>query len=235
MSVFVAEFIGTLLLILIGNGVVAGALLRGSKAANPGWFTICFTWGLAVTLAIYAAGAVSGAHLNPAVTLAFALHGDFAWGQVAGYILAQLGGAFTGAVLVWLHYLPHWRGTDDAAAKRAAFCTAPAIRNPLLNFLSELLATTVLVLGLFFIGSGRFTEGLQPIVVGLLIMAIGLGLGGTTGFAINPARDLGPRLAHAILPISGKADSDWRYAWVPVAGPIAGGALAVWLYQFLVG
>jgi glycerol uptake facilitator protein len=231
MNVFLAEFTGTLLLVLLGNGVVAGALLRGTKAENPGWFTICFAWGLAVTLAIYAVGRISGAHINPAVTVAFALHGDFAWSRVAGYIAAQFAGAFAGSVLVWLHYLPHWRATDDAAAKRAVFCTAPAARLPLLNFLSEVLATIVLILGLLLIGANRFTEGLQPIVVGLLVMAIGLGLGGTTGFAINPARDLGPRLAHALLPIHGKTHSDWPYAWIPVAGPLAGAALAVWIHH----
>lgn len=233
MNIYLAEFFGTLLLILIGNGVVAGALLRGSKAENPGWFTICFTWGLAVTLAIYAVGQISGAHLNPAVTLAFAWKGDFPASQVLGYIAAQMGGAFVGAVLVWVHYLPHWRGTPDAAAKRAAFCTAPAIRNRVTNFLSEAVATCVLILGLLFIGTTKFADGFSPIVVGLLIMAIGLGLGGPTGFAINPARDLGPRIAHALLPIHGKANSDWGYAWIPVAGPIAGSALAVWIYSIL--
>ncbi len=233
MHVYVAEFFGTLLVILLGNGIVAGALLRGSKAENPGWFTICFTWGLAVTLAIYAVGTISGAHLNPAVTIAFAIKGDFAMAQVGGYLAAQVGGAFAGAILVWLHYLPHWRSTPDGAAKRAAFCTAPAVRNPVTNFLSEVLASTVLVLGLLFLGTNEFTQGLSPIVVGLLIMAIGLGLGGTTGFAINPARDLGPRLAHALLPISGKTDSAWRYAWIPVVGPIVGGALAVGIYGML--
>jgi glycerol uptake facilitator protein len=233
MNVYLAEFFGTLMVILIGDGIVAGALLRNSKSENPGWLTICFTWGLAVTLAIYAVGAISGAHLNPAVTVAFALKGDFPMSRVGGYIGAQLAGAFTGAVLVWLHYLPHWRGTHDAAAKRAVFCTAPAIRNVWTNFLSELLATCVLVLGLLFMGTHEFAQGLSPIVVGLLIMAIGLGLGGTTGFAINPARDLGPRIAHALLPIHGKASSDWGYAWIPVIGPLAGGALAVWIFGLL--
>lgn len=233
MNAYLAEFFGTLLLILIGNGIVAGALLRGSKAENPGWFTICFTWGLAVTLAIYAVGQISGAHLNPAVTIAFALKGDFPADQVAGYLGAQLAGAFAGAVLVWLHYLPHWRGTPDGTAKRAVFCTVPAIRSSIANLFSEVLATCVLVLGLLFIGTNEFTQGLSPIVVGLLIMAIGLGLGGTTGFAINPARDLGPRIAHAVLPIHGKANSDWGYAWIPVAGPVVGGALAVWIYNLL--
>jgi glycerol uptake facilitator protein len=233
MNPYLAEFFGTLLVILLGNGIVAGALLRGSKSENPGWLTICFTWGLAVTLAIYAVGAFSGAHLNPAVTVAFALKGDFAISSVPGYLAAQLAGAFVGAVLVWLHYLPHWRGTPDGAAKRAVFCTAPAIRNTAANFMSEMLATCVLVLGLLFIGTNEFTQGLSPIVVGLLIMVIGLGLGGTTGFAINPARDLGPRIAHALLPIHGKASSDWGYAWIPVVGPMAGGALAVWIFSLL--
>jgi glycerol uptake facilitator protein len=233
MNIYLAEFFGTLLLVLIGNGVVAGALLKGSKSESPGWLTICFTWGLAVTLGIYAVGSVSGAHLNPAVTLAFAVKGDFDSALAMGYILAQLAGAFVGSLLVWLHYLPHWRGTSDPAAKLAVFCTAPAIRAPLLNLLSEILATAVLVLGLLFIGTNEFAQGLNPIVVGLLVMAIGLGLGGTTGFAINPARDLGPRLAHALLPIHGKGASDWAYAWIPVVGPFAGGLLGVGLFSWL--
>jgi glycerol uptake facilitator protein len=150
-----------------------------------------------------------------------------------GYVLAQLAGAFLGAVLVWIHYLPHWGGTLDASTKLAVFCTAPAIRKPLANFVSEAIATGVLVLALLVIGANRFAEGLNPLVVGLLIVSIGLSLGGTTGFAINPARDLAPRLAHFLLPIPGKRDSDWSYAWVPVVGPLAGGALGAWLYNAL--
>jgi glycerol uptake facilitator protein len=231
MTPYVAEFFGTLLLILIGNGVVAGSLLKGSKSENAGWWVICFTWGMAVTLAIYAVGSISDAHLNPAVTIAFAFQGSFPWPDVAGYIVAQVGGAFVGSILVWIHYLPHWRGTADGGAKRAVFCTAPAIRNRWTNVISEVMATALLVLGLLFLGAEEFTQGLKPIVVGILIMVIGLSLGGPTGFAINPARDFGPRLAHAILPIHGKTHSDWGYAWIPIIGPVLGGLLGVFIFQ----
>jgi glycerol uptake facilitator protein len=233
MNPYLAEFLGTMLLILIGEGVVAGVLLKGSKAENAGWLTICITWGLAVTFAIYAVGNFSGAHINPAVTIGLAINGDFEWSMVLGYILAQLAGAFTGAALVWLHYLPHWKGTQDSAAKLAVFSTAPAIRNSLSNLFSEVVATAVLIFGILFIGVNEFTQGLKPLVVGALITTIGLGLGGTTGFAINPARDLGPRIAHAILPIPGKGGSDWGYAWIPVVGPIIGGVLGAVLYGLL--
>jgi glycerol uptake facilitator protein len=233
MNPYLAEFLGTMLLILIGDGVVAGVLLKGSKAENAGWLTICITWGLAVTFAIYAVGNFSGAHINPAVTIGLAINGDFEWSMVLGYILAQLAGAFTGAALVWLHYLPHWKGTQDSAAKLAVFSTAPAIRNSLSNLFSEVVATAVLIFGILFIGVNEFTQGLKPLVVGALITTIGLGLGGTTGFAINPARDLGPRIAHAILPIPGKGGSDWGYAWIPVVGPIIGGVLGAVLYGLL--
>jgi glycerol uptake facilitator protein len=233
MNPYLAEFLGTMLLILIGEGVVAGVLLKGSKAENAGWLTVCITWGLAVTFAIYAVGNFSGAHINPAVTIGLAINGDFEWSMVLGYILAQLAGAFTGAALVWLHYLPHWKGTQDSAAKLAVFSTAPAIRNSLSNLFSEVVATAVLIFGILFIGVNEFTQGLKPLVVGALITTIGLGLGGTTGFAINPARDLGPRIAHAILPIPGKGGSDWGYAWIPVVGPIIGGVLGAVLYGLL--
>lgn len=230
MNPYLAEFFGTFLLILLGEGVVAGVVLKGTKSESAGWFTICVAWGLAVTLAIYAVGNFSGAHLNPAITIALAVKGDFDWSQVPGYCGAQLAGAFTGAVLVWLFYYPHWRNTPDAATKLAVFSTAPAIRNTFSNLLSELIATALLVFAILFIGVNEFTQGLKPIVVGLLIVSIGLSLGGTTGFAINPARDLGPRIAHALLPIPGKGSSDWGYAWIPVLGPLAGGILGVWLY-----
>jgi glycerol uptake facilitator protein len=233
MNPYLAEFLGTMLLILIGEGVVAGVLLKGSKAENAGWLTICITWGLAVTFAIYAVGNFSGAHINPAVTIGLAINGDFEWSMVLGYIIAQLAGAFTGAALVWLHYLPHWKGTQDSATKLAVFSTAPAIRNSLSNLFSEVVATAVLIFGILFIGVNEFTQGLKPLVVGALITTIGLGLGGTTGFAINPARDLGPRIAHAILPIPGKGGSDWGYAWIPVVGPIIGGVLGAVLYGLL--
>lgn len=231
MNAFVAEFFGTMLLIVLGNGVVGGVVLKGTKSENAGWLTIVIGWGLAVTLAIYAVGKISGAHLNPAVTIAFAMKGDFPWSDVAGYITAQLSGAIVGAFIVWLHFLPHWKRTDDQATKLSVFCTAPAIRNTFSNVVSEILATAVLVLGLLFIGTNEFTQGLNPLVVGLLLISIGLSLGGTTGFAINPARDLGPRIVHAILPIFGKGSSDWGYAWIPVVGPIIGGIVGVLVYQ----
>lgn len=228
---YLAEFTGTLLLVLLGDGVVAGALLKKSKSENPGWLTIVIAWGLAVTMAIYAVGKVSGAHINPAVTIAMAMHGTFSWNMVTGYLLAQLAGAFVGSILVWLHYLPHWKLTDEPSVKLAVFCTAPAVRSTFSNLASEIVATAVLIFGLLCIGANEFTQGLNPIVVGLLIISVGLCLGGTTGFAINPARDLGPRLAHFILPIHGKGNSDWGYAWIPVVGPVIGAALAVWIYE----
>lgn len=233
MSPYLAEFFGTLILILLGDGVVAAVVLKQTKSENAGWLTVVIGWGLAVTLAIYAVGNISGAHLNPAVTLALAWSGSFGWEQVPGYILAQFAGAFCGGILVWLHFLPHWKVTDNQAGKLGIFCTGPAIRSYSSNLISELIATTLLILGLLFIGANEFTQGLNPLVVGLLIIAIGLSLGGTTGFAINPARDLGPRLAHFILPIHGKGKSDWAYAWIPVVGPIMGGLLGAWLYEVL--
>jgi len=234
MSPYFAEFIGTALLILLGNGVVASVVLKESKAYNAGWLTIVVGWGLAVMLAIYAAGKFSGAHLNPAVTLAFAITGNFSWSEVPMYMISQVAGAFTGAVLVWLHFKPHWEKTPDAAAKLAVFSTGPAIRNTVANLASEIIGTAVLILGLLFIGANEFAKGFDPVIVGLLIISIGLSLGGTTGFAINPARDFGPRLAHAVLPIPGKGYSDWGYSWIPVVGPMIGGALGAWVYQMII-
>lgn len=233
MSPYLAEFLGTLTLVLLGNGVVAAVVLKRSKAEHAGWLVVVIGWGLAVTLAIYAVGQISGAHINPAVTLALAYAGSFSWDLVPGYCLAQLAGAFTGAILVWLHYLPHWPATNDPAGKLAVFSTGPAIRSTFSNLISEIIGTAVLILGLLTIGANKFTEGLNPLVVGLLIISIGLSLGGTTGFAINPARDLGPRLAHFLLPIRGKGSSDWSYAWIPVVGPVIGGLVGAWLYQIL--
>jgi glycerol uptake facilitator protein len=233
MSPYLAEFLGTMLLILLGDGVVAAVVLKGTKSENAGWLTIVVGWGLAVVLAIYAVGNFSGAHINPAVTLALAFAGDFEWAKVPGYCFAQLAGAFTGAILVWLHYIPHWKNTESYELKLAVFCTAPAVRSWPNNLISEILGTTVLVLAIFFIGANKFTEGLNPLVIGLLIISIGLSLGGTTGFAINPARDLGPRIAHFILPIPGKGSSDWTYAWVPIVGPLIGGILGAVLYSLL--
>src|SRR5690349_23134581 len=225
MNPYLSEFLGTAFLILMGDGVVASVLLKESKSYNAGWLTIAVAWGLAVMLAIYAVGSFSGAHLNPAVSVGLAVAGSFSWSEVPMYILSQVAGAFFGAVLVWLHFKPHWAKTPDAAAKLAVFSTGPAIRETPSNLISEIIGTAVLILGLLFIGANRFAEGLNPVIVGLLIVSIGLSLGGTTGFAINPARDLGPRLAHAILPIPGKGNSDWGYSWIPVVGPLIGGAI----------
>lgn len=235
MSPYLAEFFGTMLLVLLGDGVVAAVVLKDSKAQNAGWLTIVIGWGLAVMLAIYAVGSISGAHLNPAITIALAMNGSFPSDQVVGYVLAQMCGGIVGAILVWLHYLPHWKGTSDPAVKLGVFCNAPAIRNVFSNLVSEIIATAVLVLALLFLGVNEFSQGFKPLVVGLLIISIGLSLGGTTGFAINPARDLGPRIAHFILPIPGKGNSDWGYAWIPVVGPIVGGLLGAWIWTaFLV-
>lgn len=233
MSPYVAEFLGTMLLTLLGNGVVAGVLLRDSKSENSGWLTIVLGWGLAVTLAVYAVGRISGAHINPAVTLALFVNGDFPGDQVLGYMLVQFAGAFTGAVLVWLHYLGHWRRTESPAAKLGIFCTGPAIRAAIPNLISEIIATVVLVLAILFIGANKYYAGLNPILLGALIVSIGVSLGGTTGFAINPARDFGPRLAHFLLPIPGKGSSDWSYSWVPILGPFIGGVLGAWLFRVL--
>lgn len=231
MNQYLAEFIGTMLLIILGDGVVAGVVLKRTKSENAGWLTVVVAWGLAVTLAIYAVGRISQGHFNPAVTISLMAGGSFPSDLVLGYILAQMAGAFVGAVIVWLHYLPHWKETPDAAAKLAVFSTGPALRRPIANLISEIIATAVLILGILCLGENDFTQGLKPVIVGLLIIAIGLSLGGPTGFAINPARDLGPRLAHAILPIHGKGSSDWSYAWIPVVGPIIGGLLGAWVFN----
>jgi len=233
MNDFLAELTGTMMLILLGDGVVAGTLLRGSKSEGAGWIVITVGWALAVTFAVYAAGGISGGHLNPAVTLALAVVGEFAWDRVPIYVLAQFLGAFLGACLVWLHYLPHWRSTADPGLKLAVFCTAPAIRHTPANCFSEALGTFVLLFGLTALGAHKFAEGLNPLAVGALVLAIGLSLGGTTGYAINPARDLGPRLAHQLLPIAGKGGSDWGYAWIPVVAPLVGGVLGAVTHRAL--
>jgi glycerol uptake facilitator protein len=225
------EFLGTMVLILLGNGVVAGVLLKRSKGEGAGWIAITTGWGFAVMAGVFTAIACgSEGHLNPAVTLGAAVNsGDFS--KVAWYTSAQMAGAIVGACLVWLHYLPHWRETPDADLKRACFCTSPAIFSPMANLLSEIIGTFVLVLvaaAIFSKGVAATgpVAGLGPYLVGSLVWGIGLSLGGTTGYAINPARDLGPRIAHAILPISQKGGSDWGYAAIPFAGPLLGGALA---------
>jgi glycerol uptake facilitator protein len=233
MSQFLAELIGTAILVLFGDGVVAGVVLKGTKSENSGWIVITVGWGLGVCLAIYGVGSISGAHLNPAVTLAFAAQGAFPWAKVPMYILAQILGGIIGGTMVWLHYLPHWKGTENQAAKLAVFCTGPAIRSKWANLLSEIIGTFVLITGLLFIGANKFTEGLNPLIVGFLIIAIGVSMGGTTGYAINPARDLGPRIAHFLLPIAGKGKSDWVYSWIPVAGPILGGVYGALVYDLM--
>ncbi len=234
MSPYLAEFVGTMILIVLGDGVVAGVLLKHSKSENAGWVVIVLAWGLAVTFAIYAVGPYSGAHINPAVTLALAFNGSFPWAEVPAYMLSQMLGAFAGAAIVWIHYYPHWKATEDQDLKLAVFCTGPAIRATIPNFISEFIGTAVLILGLLFIGANSFVEGLNPLVVGALISVIGFSLGGTTGFAINPARDLGPRIAHFILPIAGKGPSDWSYSWIPILGPLSGGVAGALLYQLIV-
>lgn len=233
MSAFLGELIGTAILIMIGCGVVAGVSLNKSKANGGGWVVVTIAWGLAVTMGIYAVGTYSGAHLNPAVTVSFAMIGTFSWVDVPTYILGQLLGAIIGASIVSMHYLLHFKATSDQATKLGVFATIPAIRHSYSNLLSELIGTFLLILGLLFIGANEYTEGLNPLIVGLLIVAIGMAFGGTTGYAINPARDLGPRIAHFILPIPGKGGSDWQYAWIPIIGPLLGGALGGLTYQAL--
>ncbi len=233
MSIYVAEFLGTFLLILFGGGVVAGVLLKDSKSENSGWNTIVVAWGITVAFSIYAVGSISGAHINPAVTLGLAFVGEFPWEKVPGYIIAQILGAFSGATLVWIYYIPHWSKTQDKISKLSVFSTVPAIRSYIHNFVSEMIGTAMLIFGLLFIGTNNFTEGLNPLVVGALIMLIGFGLGGTTGYAINPARDLGPRIAHFLMPIHGKGGSDWKYAPIPIFGPFFGSLLGGAAYQML--
>ncbi len=233
MTAFWGEVIGTMILILIGCGVGAAMNLNKTFSQNGGWIVTTLAWGLGVTLGIYAVGNFSGAHLNPAVTISFAIIGDFEWGKVPMYVFGQLIGAIAGAALIWLHYLPHWKVTDDQGVKLGVFSTSPAIPHTFANLLSEMIGTFVLILGLLFIGANQFSEGLNPMAVGLLIVAIGMSLGGTTGYAINPARDLGPRIAHFILPIAGKGNSNWGYAWIPIAGPLMGGALAAVFYKMV--
>src|SRR5258705_2603580 len=237
-SPFLGEFLGTMMLILLGDGVVAGVLLKRTKSEGAGWMVITAGWAFAVMAGVFTAVACgsSDAHLNPAVTLGFAVRAG-SFGKCVPYIAAQVLGGIAGAALVWLHYIPHWKETPDQGLKLACFCTAPAIRNGLANLVSEIIGTfaLVLVVGAIF-SKAIATSGpgaLGPYLVGSLVWGIGLSLGGTTGYAINPARDLGPRVAHALLPIAGKGNSDWGYAPIPVIGPLLGGALAGWLLRFL--
>src|SRR5215210_5702660 len=245
MQAYIAEFIGTMILIILGDGVVAGVLLRNSKAENSGWIVITFGWAMAVAVAVYCVGQFSGAHINPAVTLAFAVTGQFPLADVIPYIIAQFLGAFVGGVIVWLAYLPHWAETEDAGLKLGVFSTAPAIYNTPANVITEIIGTFVLVFGVSGIianagavGGQAATvigSGLNPLIVGLLVLGIGLSLGGPTGYAINPARDLGPRIAHAVLPIAGKGGNDWGYSWIPVVAPIIGAIIGAVLFGLLFG
>jgi glycerol uptake facilitator protein len=240
MQTFAAELVGTMILVIFGDGVVANVVLRRTKGNQGGWIVITTGWGLAVALAVYCVGRISGAHLNPAVTIGLAAIGQFEWSQVGSYVAAQMIGGVLGAVVVWIAYLPHFVATEDSGAKLAVFCTGPEIRSSGANFVTELIGAAMLLFGILGIAanadelvgepggvdlSAVFSTGLNPLLVGFLVWGIGLSLGGPTGYAINPARDLGPRIAHAILPVAGKGGSDWGYAWVPVLGPIAGGVI----------
>lgn len=224
-SPFLGELLGTMVLIILGNGVVANVVLKDTKGNNGGWIVITAGWAFAVTMGVFVSQAFGGydAHLNPAVTVAMAIAKN-EYSKVVSYITAQMIGAMLGAITVWLFHLPHYARTEDKGAKRATFCTEPAIRSTGSNFFSEVLGTIVLLVGIK--GIGAVTTGLGPFAVGILVWAIGLSLGGTTGYAINPARDLGPRIIHAIMPIAGKGDSDWQYSWIPVTGPIVGAMIA---------
>ena len=226
-----AETIGTAILIILGDGVVAGVLLNRSKAQNSGWIVITTGWALAVAVGVYAIGGLTGAHLNPAVTIGLASIGLTPWDLVPYYLVGEFLGAFIGAVIVFLHYLPHWGVTEDPGLKLAVFSTGPAVRNTAANLVSEIIGTFMLVFGVLAITANEIAPGLAALLIGFLVWSIGLSLGGPTGYAINPARDLSPRLAHAVLPIAGKGDSDWGYSWIPVIGPIVGGVLAAFAFQ----
>ncbi len=234
MSPFLAEITGTALLITLGGGVVANVVLDKTKGNNGGLIAITFGWAIAVFTGVYATAAASGGHLNPAVTIGLAVEGSFDWALVPLYILAQFTGAMLGAVIVWLSYRQHFDDTQDANAKLAVFCTAPAIRSAIHNIITELVGTFVLVLGALLLAKPEMKLGaLDALPIALLVLGIGLSLGGPTGYAINPARDLGPRIIHALLPIKNKRNSDWSYAWIPVVGPIAGGVLAALVFRFV--
>lgn len=228
------EFIGTMILILLGDGVCAAVNLNKSKAQGSGWIVIAFGWAMAVTMAAFIAGFMGPAHLNPAVTLAMAMTGAISWSLFVPFILAQLLGALVGAILVWLAYLPHWSETKDQGAILGTFATGPAIRNYPANVITETIGTFVLVLALLAFGKTDFAGGTNVFAVGALILAAGLSLGGPTGYAINPARDLGPRIAHQLLPISTKGTSDWAYSWVPIVGPMIGAVIAVLVFNVMV-
>jgi glycerol uptake facilitator protein len=234
MTPFIAELLGSTLLIALGNGVVANVLLNKTNGQNAGWIVITFGWCIAVFVGVYTSAAVSGAHLNPAVTLALAIAGKFSWADVPMYLLAQVIGTFIGSLMVWLMYRKHFEATPDAATKRSVFCTGPAIRSLPSNLLTEALATFVFVTAVLHLTGPESKLGsIDALPVALVVLGVGLSLGGPTGYAINPARDFGPRLFHAVMPIQGKGDSDWNYAWVPVLGPMIGGASAAFVYGLL--
>jgi glycerol uptake facilitator protein len=236
MNNFLFELIGTSFLVLLGDGVVANVVLNKTKGNNSGWIVINFGWAIAVFVGVFISAAHSGAHLNPAVSIALAAAGKFEWANVPLYIAGQFAGAMIGSFLVWIAYKKHFDETPDADAKLAVFCNSPAIRNTGSNLATEIIGTFVLVFGIFFITGADIKLGsLDALPVALLILGIGLSLGGPTGYAINPARDLGPRIMHFILPIKGKRDSDWNYSWIPVAGPVIGGLLAAFLFKILLG
>jgi glycerol uptake facilitator protein len=234
MNVFTAEIIGTFLLVLLGDGVVANVVLNRTKGNESGWIVITFGWAIAVFTGVFVAGKVSGAHLNPAVSLALAYLNKINWNDLPLYIGGQFIGAMLGAFFVWVAYKQHFDATDDAVRKLAVFCTGPAISNPVFNLLTEMIGTFVLVFGvLFMVKPDNSLGALDALPVALLVLGIGLSLGGPTGYAINPARDLGPRIMHAILPIKGKGYSDWKYSWIPVLGPLLGGVLAAIVFKLI--
>ena len=232
MNYFFGEFLGTARLILLGNGVVANVLLNKSKGENGGWIVITMGWSMAVFVGVYTSAAASGAHINPAVTLAFAWVGKISWDLVPAYIAAQVLGAMAGQLFVYIAYRPHYAATENADLKMAAFCTSPAIRSPFNNLFTEMIGTFVLILGVLLIASPQSSLGaLDALPVALLVLGIGLSLGGPTGYAINPARDLGPRIMHVLLPIKNKRDSDWSYSWIPIIGPFTGAIIAALVFE----
>ncbi|MDF2839902.1 MAG: glycerol transporter [Clostridia bacterium] len=233
MSVLLAELLGTMIIVLFGDAVVANVVLNRTKGNNSGWIVITTAWAIGVALAVYIFGPISGGHFNPAVTLALASIGQFPWADVPAYIFFQIAGGFIGAVVVWANFIPHWKVTDDKDAKLAVFCTGPAIRDYKHNFFSECIATFILLFCILGLGTANMVQGFGPATVGILIWGLGLAFGGTTGYAMNPARDLGPRIAHFVLPVAGKRDSDWAYSWVPVLGPICGGVVAALFFNLI--
>ena len=235
MSPFLGEFTGTTLLIIMGDGVVANVLLNKTKGQHSGFIVITFGWAMAVFLGVFTSLHFGGGgHLNPAFTIALTIFGNFDSALVLPYIAAQFAGGITGALIVWLAYKQHFDATDDKDLKLAVFCNAPAIKSNGHNLLTEIIGTFVLVFGALAMSPAASSLGtLNALPIGLLVLGIGMSLGGPTGYAINPARDLGPRIAHFILPIPGKRDSDWSYSWIPVVGPVAGALLAAWLFQML--